>query len=460
MAIANSSGDYALKSDIDLSGVDWKPIEGFTGHLIGNGYAIKNMTINADVDNVGLFSILEGTVEDLRIENANVTVSGVHKNIGILCGTLYAPNQSVTVSGTVTGEKCTYVGGVAGYADLGRNPTLEGMTNKAKVTGFDYTGGIFGYINSYMDNGVDIFTVTVKNCTNEGTVIGKGEYTGGIAGYVYTEATGFTGESHLDVSGCNNTGKISGVLYVGGIFGGAFSENIGVSRITECSNSSAIEAEAYVGGIAGKIVGVCITSCTNDGSSINATGYKLDNGVLYACVGGFVGDGTCLENCTNTVDINYTGGGSYVGGLMGYSSIGGNWSVSKLKNQGNISGHDYVGGIAGTYIDYLVNGANVYALECNAFENTGNIKGNDYVGGIFGELYGVIKGFTGECQTFLVDFKNTAAVTGNQYVGGLIGNCETNSKSSYIQFYENTGAVTGTADFGDFIGKSQNLILK
>lgn len=460
MALANSSGEYKLKADVDLSGVDWKPIEGFTGHLIGNGYAIKNLTINTDVDNVGLFSVLEGRVTDLRIENASVTVSGVHENIGILCGTLKSPNQSVMVSGSVTGEKCTNVGGVAGYCDVGANPTFENMTNKATVTGFTNVGGLFGHIYSFMPNGVQIFTATVKNCVNEGTIIGKGEYAGGIAGYVHTEATGFTGESHLAMFECTNKGKVTGVYYVGGIVGFAKAQNRTVSRISDCSNSSVVEAEAYVGGIAGMLSNVLIASCSNDGSTITATAYKLENGVLNACVGGFVGHGTCIENCTNNADINYTGGGSFVGGLMGYSNVGGNISFSKLKNNGSISGHDYVGGIAGQFIDHLGNGANTYVLECNAFENTGAIKGNNYVGGIFGDLYGVIGGFTGECQTFLVDFKNTAAITGNQYVGGLIGNCETNSGSSYIQFYENTGTVTGTADFGEFIGKSKNLILK
>ena len=46
----NLSGKYILMNDIDLSGYDWEAIGNrstkFTGELNGNGYVIKNLTIN------------------------------------------------------------------------------------------------------------------------------------------------------------------------------------------------------------------------------------------------------------------------------------------------------------------------------------------------------------------------------------------------------------------------------
>lgn len=70
----NPAGDYKLVADIDLSGIAWEPIPGFSGTLDGQGHIIKNLRYNSEsTDKVGLFSYTEGaTIQDLGIVGANI----------------------------------------------------------------------------------------------------------------------------------------------------------------------------------------------------------------------------------------------------------------------------------------------------------------------------------------------------------------------------------------------------
>ena len=104
-------------ADIDLSSVaNWEPIGAdlneFTGTFDGNGYVIKNMTIDrSDTNNVGLFGNTDGaTIQNLGLENVNVT-------------------------GT------DYTGGLVGSAN---NTTVSNSYATGSVTGDVNTGGLVG----------------------------------------------------------------------------------------------------------------------------------------------------------------------------------------------------------------------------------------------------------------------------------------------------------------------------
>jgi len=93
--IANDpQGYYVLTADIDMKGVDWKPIS-FSGALDGGGHTIYNLTITqlgdehamavATPQNIptkydtvfaGLFSVVRGaTIKDLNLLNIDVHIS-------------------------------------------------------------------------------------------------------------------------------------------------------------------------------------------------------------------------------------------------------------------------------------------------------------------------------------------------------------------------------------------------
>jgi hypothetical protein len=77
------SGDlyYLLMNDLDLSGFDVDNFGSFWGIFDGNGYSIKNYTVNRVVANgdhcFGLFEYGCGLVRDLNLEDVSVTVANI-----------------------------------------------------------------------------------------------------------------------------------------------------------------------------------------------------------------------------------------------------------------------------------------------------------------------------------------------------------------------------------------------
>ena len=433
----NSSENFELSCDIDMSGVNHTPIEGFTGTLNGNGYTIKNLKINSSSSNVGLFSTLKGTVTNLKFANATITVSGMQENVGILCGVNKGAVSNVTVDGTVDAKNCKYVGGIFGTVNISGDYSASQLENKANVSGTDSVGGIAGRIyNSYSSSSK---TTQLSDFKNSGKITGTGSYVGGIVGDCDCSTM-------LYIMSFSNTGNVSGKTYVGGIAG--FMDAYSDSYIQDSSNASAVSAEAIVGCIAGKSDGVYVNSCTNAGSSLTVTGNVIENGKTYAYVGGYVGYGTGANNCVNEVEIKYTGGGACVGGIAGYFKLNGSYSFTQLENKANVSGADAVGGIVGRiYNSYSSSSKTTQLFD---FKNSGKITGTgSYVGGIVGDC---------DCSTmlYIMSFSNTGNVSGKTYVGGIAGFMDAYS-DSYIQDSSNASAVSAEAIVGCIAGKSDGV---
>ena len=166
----NLKGNYQLANDIDMSNyTDYEPIgnesEGaFKGTFNGNGHTIKNLEMDYDsYKYAGLFGCLDGKVQNVKLENANIKAS---RYAGGIAGYM-DDNGSVsgcTVSGSVESNNnnfTRYVGGIIGYA----NGEILECENRARVYGVsdDYIGGIVGYSSD-----------TVKKCENRGEVDGSG----------------------------------------------------------------------------------------------------------------------------------------------------------------------------------------------------------------------------------------------------------------------------------------------
>ena len=126
-------------------------------------------------------------------------------------------------------------------------------------------------------------------------------------------------------------------------------------------------------------------------------------------------------------------------GLFGYVGTQGKVSSVGLEG-GNISGGDYVGGVAGR------NEGTV--KKCY---NTGAVSGNNYVGGVVGSNESLFFARVEDCY-------NTGAVSGNQYVGGVVGS---NYLMCYVQNCYSGGAVSGNqyvcGVIGDNAGRVKNM---
>ncbi len=467
--LTNSKKTYYLKNDIDLSGINWTPIQGFSGVLIGNGHTIKNLKIVSDSSgrsDIGFFSVLDGIVLNLNFEGALVKSEGRNENIGVLCGTLKNKISDINISGVIEAPRSTHVGGLAGTVLLSDNFIFENLINEVNVTALTYAGGLFGYVEHHISNGITAYSLKLMNSTNKTSVTAVEDYAGGFIGYYTADATGIGGSVDIIVSDCQNFGSINGRYYVGGIIGCGDGERWGCGRsnIIDCANQSEITGKAYIGCVAGKLKFISMTSCKNTGSRIHADGYTVEDSVKYAYVGGFAGYGFNASSCSNEVSIEYSAGGRYVGGVMGCASgfgLGDSMTSRYMSNVADIKGCDYVGGVIGAVqadMDdwYYTNTFSYY--DCN---NKGTVVGTgDYVGGIFGNFYVNCDG--GNSWVYICDAVNEGNVSGASYVGGIAGKADKSTcssvtgemkSSSYING-KNSGTIIGVSNYGDLIGES------
>ncbi len=152
-----ASACYTLTVDLDLDGVEMVPIgtkeSPFTGQLNGNGNIIKNLTINASADGVGLFGYLG---ENSKIEK-----------LGVVNGSIQAP-QSTYVGGFVG---CN---GVVTEDGIGKGGTLSNVFFNGSVKGDSYVGGLIGINNGNVSLAYSSGTVTATAVNAYlGGIIGK-----------------------------------------------------------------------------------------------------------------------------------------------------------------------------------------------------------------------------------------------------------------------------------------------
>ena len=212
-AIAAGTGNYdtahyRLMDDIDLSFTinngNWNPIgwyqnaaqlsgnvsNSFKGTFDGDGHTIsglKIVNISKNLQNVGLFGVLDGAVvKNLVIEDARVYG---YNHVGILAGQIKGESviTDVTVEGTAAANTSSggyasdaAVGGLAGKifgSSSGSRATIENVTatvNTVNLGATSKTGGIAGEVsNAYI---VDTSVSATGN-----NILGR-YYVGGIVG--------------------------------------------------------------------------------------------------------------------------------------------------------------------------------------------------------------------------------------------------------------------------------------
>lgn len=425
-----------------------------------------------------------GTVDDVEstggvIAGSSSAVAGglVGTNDGGLANSF--SDSAVTVATGVTLDKdTTALGGVVGinngnvqYVDsLG--VTNGGATNSSNI------GGIIGTNNGNMYSGYNESIVSGKD--NVGGIIGtnaEGKKVENVVNETGVEGTnnvgGLVGVNSGSVTNGRNNGTITGVKYVGGMVG-SNGENSTLTNLVNDS-SAAITGEQYVGGIAGDNAGTITTGNEETDETVNLINRGTITGQQY--VGGVAGSNSgTITNANNDVELNVkdstaTGNDAaeYFGGIAGVNT----GTINKATNTADVKadGATYVGGIVGK---------NDGTLE-NMAGNSGNVTGKDYVGGVAGlntnnkPLNGVEASNTGTVFAtaggaggiFAVNnanitnskLTNNGTVIGNSGngTGGIFGvNTGNISTSSLIN--EVDGQVIGTNNVGGLIGKNTGTI--
>ncbi len=212
---------FRLKADIDMTGIDWVPLNFASPYenLIdfdGNGHTISNFT-STFANYPSFFGVLYGSCHDVTFTNAVIesAVGGATGIIASYCGTTNMPGEAhrVHVQGRVTspGGNKNGTGGLFGRI-WGANITACSADVEIE-SGEDYVGGIFGY-----DTGAS----TVSDCWTKGHVK-AGSKVGGIGGgFIKAESemyncfslmtvegsfqyAGILGHANLDAKGNNTT---------------------------------------------------------------------------------------------------------------------------------------------------------------------------------------------------------------------------------------------------------------
>ncbi|WP_343587055.1 YDG domain-containing protein, partial [Herbaspirillum sp.] len=293
--------------------------------------------------------------------------------------------------------------GFAGAGSVIRNIGVLG----GSVTGHDTVGGLVG--------------------ANFGGTISNSHATGAIS-------TGVNGGTSGGLAGFNS-GAISNSYATGTISGGSTNSSLGglVGNNSGSINNSyatgavnALISSLYIGGLVGSNSGTISNSYAT-----GTVGLGTVTGIGQ--IGGLVGYFTSgiINNSYATGTVNGGSGGSYVGGLVGDKING---SISNSYATGAVSGHTYVGGLAGS---------NPSGSQISNSYATGTVSGDANSSNVGG-----LVGFNG---VTISNSYATGAVSGTTYVGGLAGVSNGTISNSY-----STGAVSGSSGVGGLLGASNS----
>ena len=171
---------------------------------------------------------------------------------------------------------------------------------------------------------------------------------------------------------------------------------------------------------------------TFDGNNLTISHLTIKGG-SYLGLFGRLDSGTEVRDL-GVADVNITGSGDYVGGLVGQNSDG---ALIRCCSTGMVSGASYVGGLVGE------NGGTV-----NLCASAGAVTGSgELVGGLVGSND---VGDVSHCYS-------TSSVVGREWVGGLVGGNQTHSGSrsivaGFISQSYSAGSVRGNSYVGGFVG--------
>ncbi len=375
----NPSGDYYLTQDIELpeNTILFSDENTFTGTLDGNGFAIKNYTINDKVrgrikviDHYATISLFGSTnnvtIKNLKMTNINIDCS-IPADVSdyIIIAPLVANDghfwgresllENIYISGKVNinleknTKHCTVYGiasccGTMKECTSNTNIVINGTCEEGYVAGI---GTASDEMISCKNNGAlnisllaspcefgDNITVvgvgyanSLRECINSGkiTVVENAENPKTHVSFLRVSGVSSISEtSRMEtIEKCGNIGDISvkadavNLTMIGGV-GGLSSQ-----PSTLCYNKGRISAdikgylpaELLVGGISAGRTSAEYSQCYNTG---NLT-IKADKKILKSYVGGIHGgDATAANNCYNTGNITIKGlfkDCCYVGGI-------------------------------------------------------------------------------------------------------------------------------------------------
>ena len=486
-----------VTATIDMSGYDWKPIEGFGAYEFDGG---SNEECSINGLNAPLFGTTSATIQNVKLTDVAITLENPSGSKGALvCLMSGGSINNCEVAGTlsVSDPTNTYAfGGVVGYATGAA--TISHVVNRCAVS-VDISNNQEVYIGGVLGRTAQPLSITY--CDNHGALTLTGENTagvriGGIIGYISSGGT-TTAEYLNNHAVLTTTHKAGGDAHIGGIFGSIFAK----SSIENSYNKPGANLSVYgvpgdtsIGGIAGYgSSALDIDTCENSGNI--SFSYEATTQTMIGGIYGFNNSSGAktIKNVTNHGSITVEGSNTHhirTGGVIGYSNS--NTTLENLTNNGaiNVSASSkagFCGGViaysgSNTGTNIINNGTVTYsgtAQEeqlrfggCIAYASGGSYKtmknnatatltltGTSaksviYAGGVVGQNTSEIDG--GENHA-TISFEGSSVKS--YQAGGVVGNSTKSIKNS-----KNFGAITfgGTAGTmyyaGGVVGSTTNTL--
>ena len=483
MAFAGTfNGNGYIINHVMIKGSNYVGLFGYSVNGTVKNLKLDNINVTGNGDNVGGL-LGYGYLTTTGVTITNATISGANY-VGGLAGYIYYKTvSSVMVQGNVTGLQS--VGGIVGI--LNGSSTTSGVVNSAifegNVTGTQYVAGIVGRTGSSY--------AIVSNSVNKGGVITGSFDMKRIVGYNCTPSNSIalntilvngapvSSSSYVDMNGYDvtaimltdiNTYESAVDTYVGGdndadgyyfdyaVDGGIVIKPISTLSFTLAGAGTAGDPYLITSANELKQVSLRLSSYFKLANDIDFTGINKYMLSSYANAntfsGTFDGNGKTISNfavkgasyvglfgysVNGTVknlkldNINVTGNGDNVGGLLGYGYL---TTTGVTITNATISGANYVGGLAGY----------IYYKTVSSVMVQGNVTGLQSVGGIVGILNGSST-TSGVVNSAIFE----GNVTGTQYVAGIVG--RTGSSYAIVSNSVNKGGViTGSFDMKRIVG--------
>jgi filamentous hemagglutinin family protein len=314
------SGNYALGSSIDLSGVNWTPVGSshstrFAGVFDGLGHTVDKMNITfaaaANTLYRGLFGSVSGIVRNVGVTNGLINIDGgayAVGYIGLLAGQNVGEMRNVYATGNISVSSTngniglkSGIGGLVGELNAAQGPARISNAFANAVVDATINGSRFASVGGLIGS----LAGSLSNAYSTGSVAGY-QSVGGLAGQAENYGSG-TGIDHV-YSTATVTGQASGI---GGLVG-TNRASIDHGYSTGSVNTAGTSPRGSVGGLIGWNIGQITNSYTtskvnttwaNDPNAYyNGTGYAV-GAVLGADFGYY--DSAASRNLQSAVNIPY-----------------------------------------------------------------------------------------------------------------------------------------------------------
>lgn len=196
---------FELGNDIDMSaftgagGKGFLGIANFSGHFDGKNHYIKNILINSNGSNAGIFANITGSIQNLSVRNASFTLTGDEMYLGVIAGNMRGTIHNCHVETDMELMTDAKVGGISG--DASNSVSQCSFAGNIHLSGEATTGGLVGQLNA---------KATITNSTSSGSITGKSGEAGGLVGQTMNGA---------QIQNCYSSMDITAVSYAGGLVG-------------------------------------------------------------------------------------------------------------------------------------------------------------------------------------------------------------------------------------------------